>query len=308
MSIFTPVDEAELRAFLANYSVGELVSSKGIVEGVENTNYFVTTTQGEYVLTLVESLDFDRSSEVQDFVVFLAAHQIKVAGPIKSNSGDVTLKLNGRPAVLSCRLKGSPVDIPSITQCHVIGEELGRSHRKSVDHSYLRKKNVIDWCVSCADALGNALSNEDQKLVNSVLKTFKNIPWYKLPAGPIHADLFPDNALFVDDELQGVIDFYHSCDAPFIFDLAVMLNAWCYSESVGCFYPVKEMTILDAYQSQRKLSPIELEWLTAVRVVAAMRFWLSRETAHSQTKDRELVTTKDPQGLKKLLISLLDRS
>jgi homoserine kinase type II len=180
---------------------------------------------------------------VQDFVVFLAAHQIKVAGPIKSNSGDVTLKLNGRPAVLSCRLKGSPVAIPSITQCHVIGEELGRSHRKSVDHSYLRKKNVIDWCVSCADALGNTLSNEDQKLVNSVLKTFKNIPWYKLPAGPIHADLFPDNALFVDDELQGVIDFYHSCDAPFIFDLAVMLNAWCYSESVGCFYPVKEMTI-----------------------------------------------------------------
>lgn len=307
MSIFTPVDEAELRAFLKNYSVGELVSSKGIVEGVENTNYFVTTTQGEYVLTLVESLDFDKASEVQEFVGFLATKQCKVAEPVKSHSGDVALKLNGRPTVLSCRLQGSPVGLPSIEQCSVIGEELARSHRVSVDHSLLRKKNIIDWCISSVESLGDTLSVEDQRFAKGILKTFQNIPWYKLPAGPIHADLFPDNALFDGDKLQGVIDFYHSCDAPFIFDLAVMLNAWCYSESVGCFYPVKEMAILEAYQRQRTLSPIELEWLRAMRVVAAMRFWLSREAAHTHTIDQELVTTKDPHGLKKLLINLLDR-
>lgn len=307
MSIFTSVSEADLRSFLSQYSLGELVDFHGIVEGVENTNYFVTTSEGEFVLTLVESLDFEKSHEVQEFVSFLAGRQMKVAEPMKSNSGEVTLTLNSRPAVLSRRLQGEPLVEPSIEQCRVIGSELARMHRTSVDNSLLRKKNLVDWCSQTLTSLSGVMSDSDQSMAIGVIKTFKNIPWYKLPAGPIHADLFPDNALFDGPELQGVIDFYHSCDAPFLYDLAVVLNAWCYSESVGCFYPVKEMAILEAYQQHRSLSPLELEWLKAIRVVAAMRFWLSRSSAHAITKDQQLVTTKDPEGLKMLLLHLLDR-
>jgi homoserine kinase type II len=304
MSIYTSVEKEQLESFLESYSIGSLVNFKGIEAGVENTNYFVTTSVGEYVLTLVESVNAAKAIEIVGFQAQLAAAHLKVAAPLQNSAGQLVSELNGKPAVLATRLAGDPVVESTIAQSGIMGAELAKFHRVSLENNAAAPSSLLDWCSGVFGEIESFINPEDAALIKDFLLQFSTMPWGSFEAGAVHADLFPDNALFVGDELQGVIDFYHTMNAPFVYDLAVMLNAWCYSEEVGCFYPVKEMTMLKEYEAIRALSDLEREWLRPMRKLAALRFWLSRLKAHYLSRPGAVVSTRDPVGKRQLLLHL----
>jgi homoserine kinase type II len=304
MSIYTSVEKEQLESFLESYSIGSLVSFKGIEAGVENTNYFVTTSVGEYVLTLVESVNSAKAIEIVGFQAQLAAAHLKVAAPLQNSAGQLVSELNGKPAVIATRLAGEPVVESTIAQSGVMGGELAKFHRVSLENNAAAPSSLLDWCSGVFGEIESFINPEDAALIKDFLLQFSTMPWSSFESGAVHADLFPDNALFVGDKLQGVIDFYHTMNAPFVYDLAVMLNAWCYSEEVGCFYPVKEMTMLKEYEVIRALSDLEREWLKPMRKLAALRFWLSRLKAHYLSRPGAVVSTRDPVGKRQLLLHL----
>lgn len=304
MSIYTNVSREQLSGYLRQFSVGDLVSFEGIQAGVENTNYFVKTTLGDYVLTLVESVRPEKVGAILDFVALLANQGLKVAKPITSNSGTLVGELNARPAVLTQRLSGAPIHEPTLAQAAVIGETLASFHLAAAEGRSLESASLLQWCSQAFNKAQAALADDETQLISELIRGFENMPWDKFQSGSVHADLFPDNTLFDQETLSGVIDFYHSCNAPFIYDLAVTLNAWCYDESVGCFYPIKEMRLLEAYEQVRRLNDVERFWLPQMRKLAAMRFWLSRVIAKHESRAGDLISVRNPQGKKGLLLNL----
>ncbi|MDI3325465.1 homoserine kinase [Pontibacterium granulatum] len=307
MSIYTVVEPTQLETYLEQYSIGTLVSFQGIEAGVENTNYFVTTSEGEYVLTLVESVSADKLPFILGFVAHLAECQLDVAQPILNNQGELFGSLNDRPAVFMRRLNGGPLDTPNLTQCAVIGDTLAHSHQAASQLAADEYTHLYQWCSEVSARVLPKLDDTDKQLLQEAVMDAGMLPWTNLPTGPIHADLFPDNALFNGDALAGLIDFYHACSAPYLYDLAVTLNAWCYDEPTQTYDREKAATLLSSYQAIRTLDEEEHKWLHEMQKVAALRFWLSRLRDKLFPKDGELITVKDPNG-KKGLLELLSRA
>ncbi|GGK57386.1 homoserine kinase [Amphritea balenae] len=307
MSVYTPVTQEQLETYLQQYSVGELVSFQGIEAGVENTNYFVTTSAGEYVLTLVESVSTDQLPFILNFIEQLSLNGIACASPVHLNDSHLFGELNQRPAVLMSRLSGSPVKQPDDQQASVIGLTLARMHQLASQQPADQFIHIHQWCAELGGLLMPHITDSEKQLLQHNLMETGLIQWAALPTGPIHADLFPDNAMFEGDKLCGLIDFYHACSAPFLYDLCVTLNAWCYDEATQQYDFNKALLILDSYQSVRPLNAQEQKSFSAMLQVAAMRFWLSRLRDIHFPKDGEVVTRKDPQG-KMQLLELLGES
>jgi len=301
MSIYTVVERAQLASYLTGYSIGELVSFEGIEAGVENTNYFVTTTEGEYVLTLVESVSADKLPFILGFVAHLSEAGIAVAQPILTNAGELFGELNERPAVFMRRLNGSPLETPNLNQCAVIGETLAQSHLSASELKPDAYQHIYQWCSEVSARVLPELDEASRYQLKEAVLAAGMIPWAHLPSGPVHADLFPDNALFAGDELAGLIDFYHACSAPYLYDLAVTLNAWCYDEQQQHYDQEKAKALLNSYQTVRPLDEEEQHWLNEMQKVAALRFWLSRLRDKLFPKPGELITVKDPAGKQGLL-------
>lgn len=307
MSIYTVVEASQLETYLEQYSIGTLVSFQGIEAGVENTNYFVTTSEGEYVLTLVESVSAEKLPFILGFVAHLAECQLDVAQPILNKQGELFGSLNERPAVFMRRLNGGPLDTPNLNQCAVIGDTLAHSHQAAAQLSADQYTHLYQWCSEVSARVLPKLEEADKQLLQEAVMDAGMLPWTNLPTGPIHADLFPDNALFDGDSLAGLIDFYHACSAPYLYDLAVTLNAWCYDEPTQTYDREKATALLSSYQAVRALNEEEHKWLHEMQKVAALRFWLSRLRDKLFPKDGEFITVKDPNG-KKGLLELLSRS
>lgn len=304
MSIYTVVEQTQLETYLRNYELGTLIGFQGIEAGVENTNYFVSTSKGEYVLTLVESVSADKLPFILGFVAHLAERGLAVAQPILNNQGELFGTLNNRPAVFMSRLNGRPLDAPNQAQCSVIGNTLAASHLAADDLADDQYQHLYQWCSELSAKVLPKLDETDKHQLQEAVMAAGMIPWTQLPHGPIHADLFPDNALFDGDKLAGLIDFYHACSAPYLYDLAVTLNAWCYDEETQVYDQQKAELLLGSYQAQRPLNAEEKQWLPEMQKVAALRFWLSRLRDKLFPKDGELITVKDPNGKKELLTAL----
>ncbi|MGB0466617.1 MAG: homoserine kinase [Pontibacterium sp.] len=307
MSIYTVINRSQLEAYLTEYEIGTLISFQGIEAGVENTNYFVSTSQGEYVLTLVESVPAEQLSFILGFVSHLGQHDLAVAQPVLNRGGALCGTLNDRPAVFMNRLAGKPLDIPNLAQCAVIGETLATSHRAADALQPEHYQHLYQWCSEASARVLPHMEAQDKHLLQEAVMAAGLIPWTQLPQGPVHADLFPDNALFDGDKLAGLIDFYHACTAPYLYDLAVTLNAWCYDEQKAVYDANKANALLAGYETVRLLNAEEKRWLTEMQKVAALRFWLSRLRDTLFPKAGELITVKDPNG-KKLLLQQLNRA
>lgn len=301
MSVYTPVTREQLEGYLQQYSVGQLIDFQGIEAGVENTNYFVTTDEASFVLTLVESVSTAQLPFILDYIEHLTGNGVACASPIHLNSGELYGELNDRPAVLMSRLKGAPLDNPNDQQASIIGLTLAKMHRLADSLSPAQAIHIHQWCADLGDKLVPHLPEEEQQILQYNLQDTGQIAWDTLPSGPIHADLFPDNALFEGDQLCGLIDFYHACSAPYLYDLCITLNAWCYDESSATYDFNKALLILDSYQSIRPLNSDEQRSFSRMLQVAAMRFWLSRLRDVHFRKEGEVVTRKDPAGKLQLL-------
>ncbi|MFP5344986.1 MAG: homoserine kinase [Gammaproteobacteria bacterium] len=301
MSVYTRVEPQQLKEFLLGYPLGELVTYAGVSAGIENTNYFVTTTEGEFVLTLFESTPYQHLPYFLDLMAFLAEHGVPSAHPLADRQGRYLTALCGKPAALVRRLKGSDVREPGAAHCAALGKALGHLHRVGVSFSGRRDNDRGPvWREATARKVLPCLNPEDAALLREELHYQKQNPCRGLPQGVIHADLFRDNALFVDSELTGIIDFYYACNDILLYDVAVTVNDWC-SDASGALDTARLNRLLDAYVIGRPFIAAEhAAWPVMLRA-AALRFWLSRLHDLHFPRRGEITHTKDPEVFKRIL-------
>ncbi|MCV6636230.1 homoserine kinase [Candidatus Albibeggiatoa sp. nov. NOAA] len=301
MSVYTVVSQAELEAFLTQYNLGKLVDFKGISEGIENTNYFVTTTQGEFVLTLFEQHTADELPFFLELMAYLAEHEIPSAHPLADKENHYLRELNGKPAALVRRLAGKSVLTPNLTQCCEIGCALGQFHAVSPEFNYSRENGRgLKWWQATSQRVMSQLSAEDAALLKNEVDFQLQHKDLDLPGGVTHADLFCDNALFQGDRLSGILDFYFACNDSFLFDVAVTVNAWCTLEDSSLDEKRVE-AVLKGYTKHRGLTTEEKQAWPAMLRAAALRFWLSRLQDKLFPREGEMTQVKDPDEYKNIL-------
>jgi len=301
MSVYTKIEPEELKNFLNHYNLGDLIDYNGINAGIENTNYFVSTSSGEFVLTLFEGLTATELPYFLKLMAYLAEHNIPSAHPIADNNGEYLRQLKGKPAALVERLSGTDVKEPNIIQCQEIGKALGNLHLISPNFpDYRSNKRGSDWWKITAERVLPLMTTADAKLLKAELEFQDNYQLVDLPKGVIHADLFRDNALFEADKLSGIIDFYYACNDILIYDLAVTVNDWCV-QSDGSLDTKRVDALVESYIKQRPLSDLELEtWSTMLRA-AALRFWLSRLQDLHFPRPGEITHIKNPDVFRNIL-------
>lgn len=301
MSVFTTVTEAQLRVWLQNYPLGDLLELKGIASGITNTNYFVTTTTGRYVLTLFEKNSADELPYFLDLMSHLAEHDIPCPSPIRMHDGKTLSILNDKPAALVSCLRGKSLEQPSVKHCTEIGLVLARMHVAGTSFDLdMRNPRGAEWRSETAAAVLPFMSEELRTFLQTELKQQAAHEMGDLPRGVIHADLFRDNVLFDGDALGGLIDFYYACNDALLYDLAIAVNDWCF-ESDGCLDQERVSALLDAYQSVRVLTEAETAAWPMMLRIAALRFWLSRLYDMYFPQEGELIHAKDPLHFQHIL-------
>jgi homoserine kinase type II len=299
MAVYTDVAAEDLAEFLAGYDLGELLSYKGIAEGVENSNFLVHTRNGHYILTLYEKRV--AAGDVPFFLALmehLAARGITCPQPVKNQNGETLGKLCGRPAAIVTFLDGMWIRRPDARHCAAVGEALARKHLAGSDFPKRRKNalSVGGWRPLFEQAAERADSVQ-RDLRTTIEKELAHLEaaWpHELPQGVIHADLFPDNVFFLGEQLSGLIDFYFACTDTLAYDVAICLNAWCF-EPDHSYNVTKGRDLLQSYIKTRPLSAAELDALPLLARGAAMRFLLTRLVDWLNVPPGAMVRPKNPQ-------------
>lgn len=303
MSVFTPVEPEQLAAFLNGFELGRLIDYSGIVGGTENSNFFVATEQGEYVLTLVERGPI---AELPFFVELLdCLHRVGLPVPyaIRDRQGQALHQLNQRPALLQPRLPGRHVDTSDASHCHAVGQTLARLHNATADSGLQRRSDRgLEWMAAETQALMERNETPARQLLEPMLAVLDRLQRQRpgLPEAVLHGDLFRDNVLFDGHHLTGVIDFYNAFNGWTLFDVAICVNDWCLAEAGGLDARRAE-SLLAGYASQRRFTPLEAEHWPDLLRLAALRFWLSRKLAADQHAEQSGVLIKDPMHFQRLL-------
>jgi homoserine kinase type II len=300
MAVYTDVAAEDLTAFLAAYDIGELLSYKGIAEGVENSNFLVHTSRGHYILTL-----YEKRVSAGDLPFFLAlmehlsARGITCPQPVKNRAGTAAGMLAGRPAAIVTFLDGMWIRRPSVTHCAAVGDALARLHVAGADFAMARKNALsidglrplyeYEVAKGRADTLQPALNDTIARELAHLEQAWPR----KLPQGVIHADLFPDNVFFLGERLSGLIDFYFACTDTLVYDVAICLNAWCF-EADHSYNVTKGRALLTAYGKARPMSVAERASLPLLARGAALRFLLTRLVDWLDVPPGALVKPKDP--------------
>ena len=298
MAVYTEVSDEELKGALAAYDLGEVLSFKGIAEGVENSNFFLRTERGSFILTLYEK----RVSEADlpffvGLMEHLSARGVGCPLPVRNRAGEALGRLAGRPAAIVTFLEGLSVRRPASAHCRALGSGLARLHEAGAGFG-LRRPNALSvpaWrplfaaAEAKADGVAPGLAARTRAALESVESAWPD----DLPAGVIHADLFTDNVFFIGAALSGVIDFYFACNDAYAYDLAICLNAWCF-EADGSFNVTKGQAMIAGYQSVRRLEPAEVAALPVLARGAALRFMLTRLVDWLDVPAGALVRPKDP--------------
>jgi homoserine kinase type II len=297
LSVYTPVSQAELATWLRGYSVGALEALEPIQAGIENTNFFVTTSQGRYVLTLFERLPAAELPFYLGLMAHLARHGIPCPAPI-ANLADAYLgELNGKPAALVTRLPGRSIERPGPHECAELGQLLARLHLAGRSYgAYLENPRGPRWWRGAARDLQPHLGEADRRRIEAELAFQAGQRFPDLPRGPVHADLFRDNALFAEGRLSGVIDFYFAGVDCLLYDVAVCANDWCLVDPRADrrLDAARLRAFLGAYDALRPFAPVEREAWPAMLRAAALRFWLSRLHDLHLPRPGELVHAHDP--------------
>ncbi|HEV2560849.1 MAG TPA: homoserine kinase [Rhizomicrobium sp.] len=305
MAVYTDVSFEDLEILLADYDIGRPRSFKGIAEGVENSNFYLQTDRGGFILTLYEKrVHADDLPFFLGLMEHLAARGIACPLPVRSLSGQHWQLLNGRPAAILTFLDGVSLRRPDAPHCAAAGAALAELHAAGADFAIKRANalsvsgwhKLADATLAHADDIQPGLAD----LISSALQQVENAWPADLPAGVIHADLFPDNVLFMNGGVSGLIDFYFACNDAYAYDLAVMLNAWCFEQD-GAFNLTKGQSLIGAYQRHRKLDARECAALPLLAQGAALRFLLTRLYDWLNQDPNALVRPKDPREFAKRL-------
>jgi homoserine kinase type II len=303
MSVYTTVSAEELDVWLARYPLGGLVDQTPIAAGIENTNYFVTTERGRYVLTLYERLPADELPFYLNLMAHLARCGVRVPAPAPDRTGALFSHLNGRPAGLVTRIEGAPVDRPSAAQCEAVGEALAQLHCASQGYrARLTNRRGPAWWRQAARAVRPFVTPEQNALLAAEVKFQTGFGKVKLPKGAIHGDLFCDNALFDGERVAGIIDFGFAATDFFAYDLAIAVNDWCVAGNAdGELDPSRMRAMVSAYHAVRPLTDDERGQWPALLRAAALRFWISRLYDLYLPRPGELTHAHDPSPFEHIL-------
>lgn len=308
MSVFTPVTVDEARVFILPYGIGDIIDFQNIAAGVENSNFFVTTTRGRYVLTIFEKIP----RQDLDFYMGLMAHLhesgVPCAAPLAIKTGEVIRTLKDKPAVLVTRLSGGDIAHPTPTDCHAVGIALARMHQAAA-HFCLKMPNWrgLSWWRSYANDLAPLLLPRERTLLETELAFHAGFDNLNLPRGVIHGDLFRDNILWdehLDSHIPQMIDFYFACQEQLLLDVAITANDWCVDFSAypeANFNEGNAVALLKGYASVRSFTADEREAWPQVLQAAAMRSWLGRLGYHYFPRDSEITHPKDHLFSERLL-------
>jgi homoserine kinase type II len=306
VAVYTDVSFDDLQALLVDYDIGVPRSFKGIAEGVENSNFILQTDRGTFIVTL-----YEKRVSAGDLPFFLgllehlAARDVLCPVPVKNRQGRDWTRLNGRPAAILTWLDGLSLRYPDAGHCAAVGTALALLHEAGRNFPFVRANSLgiagltplANATFSRADAVEAGLSG----LISSSLADFEKSWPQNLHGGIIHADLFPDNVLFMDGEVSGLIDFYFACNDAYAYDLAVMLNAWCF-EPDGTYNVTKGRSLVGAYCDKRPLDAAEMIALPVLAAGAALRFLLTRLVDWLEPDPSALVRPKDPREYARRLI------
>ncbi len=298
MAVYTEITDEELSGFVARYDIGPVLSCKGIAEGVENSNFLLKTAKGSFILTL-----YEKRVKEQDLPFFLGLMEhlskqgLTCPLPVRDRDGSALGRLATRPAAICTFLDGVSVRRPAARHCAALGEALARLHLAGEGFGLTRANalSVGGWRPLFEQAAGRAdtvqanLESETAEILGQLERD-----WPKdLPAGVIHADLFPDNVFFLEDRISGLIDFYFACNDMLAYDLSICLNAWCFEPDFS-FNLTKGRALLAGYQKVRKLEAAEVEALPTLAKGSALRFMLTRLVDWLNVPPGALVKPHDP--------------
>jgi len=305
MSVYTPVTTEELDAWLARYSVGGLVELAPIASGIENSNYFVTTGNGRYVLTLYERLPATELPFYLNLMAHLARAGAAVPAPVADRTGSLFSLLNGKPAGLVERIDGAPVLAPDVDHCGAVGAALGRLHVASRGYrARLTNRRGPGWWRQAARAVKPFLDTDQNALLAEELRHQTGFGKGTMPRGAVHGDLFCDNVLFAGAAVAGIIDFGFAATDFLAYDLAIAVNDWCIvrdGAQAGALEPERVGAFVRAYEQQRPLTAEEREHWPSLLRAAALRFWLSRLYDLHLPRAGELVHAHDPAHFERVL-------
>jgi homoserine kinase type II len=309
MSVYTPVTAEELDAWLTRYTVAGVTELQPIASGIENTNYFVTTVTGRYVLTLYERLPTAELPFYLNLMAHLAKAGVEVPAPQPDRTGALFSLLNGKPASLVTRIDGQPVDVPSPQHCMAVGAALARLHVASMTYrARLSNRRGPVWWRQAARAVKPFLSADQVALLDAELKFQTGFGRVKLPKGAIHGDLFCDNVLFRDGRVAGIIDFGFAATDFFAYDLAITVNDWCVDDTRSKAVDAERAEgLVTAYDAVRPLTVDERAAWPALLRAAGLRFWLSRLYDLHLPRPGELTHAHDPQHFERILRDRVER-
>lgn len=314
MAVYTEVRFEEAAALLHELNLGDLTELNGIQGGIENTNYFVTSEHEgrtrQHVLTVFERLSFEQLPFYLRLMQHLAARGIPVPDPAATASGEVLHRIQGKPAAVVARLRGRSQLQPQDPHCRAVGAMLARMHLAGEDFN-LRQDNLrgLAWWNETVPVILPFLDDAQDRLIRSELAYQNHVAstsaWLALPRGPIHADLFRDNAMFDGEELTGIFDFYFAGFDSFLFDIAVCLNDWCVQHGEpaidGQPRPDLAAAFMDAYASVRPLTAAEHQLLPAMLRAGALRFWISRLWDLHLPREASMLQAHDPGHFERVL-------
>jgi homoserine kinase type II len=316
MAVYTEVSFAQADIFVHRLGRGRLRTLQGVSGGIENTNYFVATDQGNWVLTLFERLSRAQLPFYLGYMQHLARRGLPVPEPQADASGEILHQLNGRPAALVNRLPGRHVQAPDLQHIAQLGAMLARVHLAGADFA-AHQPNLrgLDWWIETVPLVLPYLDGERAALMTEELAFQRALAAstaaQALPRGPIHADLFRDNVVFDEadgeDRLTGLFDFFFAGVDSWLFDLAVCLNDWCIDQASGRLVDEQAAALCEAYDRVRPLGSGELRLMPAMLRAAALRFWLSRLWDLHLPRDASLLQAKDPTHFERVLRERIER-
>ena len=304
MAVHTALSSQQVTDFIKDFDLGELQAFADIETGITNSNFHLTTTEGQFVLTLFEELTANELPFYVDLCTMLQQQEFPCPKPYQDRYGQSIKNLSHRPAILMDFLPGTSIDLADAKHITAIGDTLGRLHL--LGQSFPQKQPNTRgkaWREASLEPLLEILPVTDALLLQEELGNCAKIHSNGLPKGIIHGDLFPDNVLFVGDKVSAVVDFYYACYDDFLLDLAIVANAWCHDGN-GQLDQILTELLINAYQQHRPLTQLEKTYWPAMRQAAALRYWISRLTDYYYRPQGKLVPVKDPNEYRDLLLQL----
>jgi homoserine kinase type II len=306
MAVFTAVSLDDLTPWIEQFPLGKATALQGIASGIENSNFFLSTDSGEFVLTIFENLGFAQLPFYLELMRHLARHGVPVPDPVATHAGALVADLHGKPAAIVSKLAGRSQMAPAPVHCAAVGAMLARMHLAGRDFP-LQQPNLrgLDWwswatpqVLPHMDAAKADLLQTEMAFQTAVAA---GAEYASLPRGPVHADLFRNNVMFDDEQLTGFFDFYFAGVDTWLFDLAVTVNDWCVDFDTMQLDDARVRAMVDAYHAVRAFTPAERGLWQAMLRAAALRFWLSRLYDLYKPRAAQLLTPHDPSHFERIL-------